>query len=114
MDLGSVWDHGTIRGPDFSAQSLHMMGQEMRNYYAMELNKMPYTQLEGQHSENYNERIRDNPETANSLLGLEFSTFSIPKIGENVSDDAYFIKPFSSYLIFGIIVAASYHRRVAL
>ncbi|CAG0967643.1 MAG: cbb3-type cytochrome c oxidase subunit I [Candidatus Methanoperedens sp.] len=46
MDLGSIWGHGTIRGPDFSAQSLHMMGQEMRNYYASELYKTPYIQLD--------------------------------------------------------------------
>ncbi|SNQ62040.1 nitric-oxide reductase large subunit [Candidatus Methanoperedens nitratireducens] len=46
MDLGSIWGHGTVRGPDFSAQSLHMMGQEMRNYYAAELYKMPYAQLD--------------------------------------------------------------------
>ncbi|MHC4611734.1 MAG: nitric-oxide reductase large subunit, partial [Planctomycetota bacterium] len=26
MDLGSVWGHGTYRGPDFTAQALHNMG----------------------------------------------------------------------------------------
>jgi len=31
MDLGSVWGHGTYRGPDFTAQALHLMGQNMRN-----------------------------------------------------------------------------------
>ncbi len=46
MDLGSIWGHGTIRGPDFSALTLHMIGQEMRNYYAIEFYKTPYTQLD--------------------------------------------------------------------
>jgi len=35
--------------------------------------------------------------------GLEFSIFSRPRIGEDVSGDAYFIKRFSSYVIFGVI-----------
>ena len=34
MDHGSVWGHGTLRGPDFSALTLHLIGQEMREYYA--------------------------------------------------------------------------------
>ena len=34
MDLGSVWGHGTLRGLDFSATTLNLMGQYMRHYYA--------------------------------------------------------------------------------
>lgn len=30
MDLGSVWGHGTYRGPDFTAQALHNMGESIR------------------------------------------------------------------------------------
>ncbi|MEW6187000.1 MAG: cbb3-type cytochrome c oxidase subunit I [Thermodesulfobacteriota bacterium] len=30
MDLGSVWGMGTYRGPDFTAQALYNMGQNMR------------------------------------------------------------------------------------
>lgn len=36
MDLGSVWGHGTYRGPDFTAQALHLMGQNMRQSLAKE------------------------------------------------------------------------------
>jgi len=36
MDQGSVWGHGTLRGPDFSATTLHLMGAHMREYYARE------------------------------------------------------------------------------
>ncbi|MBI4344422.1 MAG: cbb3-type cytochrome c oxidase subunit I, partial [Euryarchaeota archaeon] len=46
MDLGSVWGHGTLRGPDFSALTLHMMGAEMRDYLSMDLYKKPYAQLD--------------------------------------------------------------------
>lgn len=35
MDVGSVWGHGTYRGPDFTAQSLHMAGQLMREKHAL-------------------------------------------------------------------------------
>ncbi|MEW6266890.1 MAG: cbb3-type cytochrome c oxidase subunit I [Thermodesulfobacteriota bacterium] len=34
MDLGSVWGHGTYRGPDFTAQALHNMGVVMREKLA--------------------------------------------------------------------------------
>jgi len=34
MDHGSVWGHGTLRGMDFAADTLHRMGQLMRDYYA--------------------------------------------------------------------------------
>ncbi len=37
MDLGSVWGHGTYRGPDFTAQALHHMGQNMREHLAQSL-----------------------------------------------------------------------------
>jgi len=36
-------------------------------------------------------------------VGLKFSVFSRPKIGEDVSGDAYFIKRFSSYVICGVV-----------
>ncbi len=34
MDHGSVWGHGSLRGMDFSADSLHRMGQLMREFVA--------------------------------------------------------------------------------
>jgi len=36
MDLGSVWGHGTYRGPDYTAQALHNMGIVMREKMAGE------------------------------------------------------------------------------
>ena len=46
MDVGSVWGHGTYRGPDFTAQSLHMMGQTMRAKLAEEKYNAPYSALD--------------------------------------------------------------------
>ncbi|MGC9029022.1 MAG: nitric-oxide reductase large subunit [Desulfomonilaceae bacterium] len=35
MDHGSVWGHGSQRGPEFSAQSLHLIGKTVANDIAM-------------------------------------------------------------------------------
>jgi len=45
MDLGSVWGHGTYRGPDFTAQALHHMGQNMRETLAREKYGAAYSTL---------------------------------------------------------------------
>jgi len=34
MDHGAVWGHGALRGMDFSASTLHLVGESMRDYYA--------------------------------------------------------------------------------
>ncbi len=34
MDHGSVWGHGSLRGMDFAAHTLHMIGQHMRDFVA--------------------------------------------------------------------------------
>lgn len=46
MDLGSVWGHGTYRGPDFTAQSLHMIGQAMRDRHTAQKGGPPYAELD--------------------------------------------------------------------
>lgn len=34
MDHGSIWGHGSLRGMDFSAHTLHEVGQILRDYHA--------------------------------------------------------------------------------
>jgi nitric oxide reductase subunit B len=34
MDHGSVWGHGSLRGMDFAASSLHRLGEHMRDFHA--------------------------------------------------------------------------------
>jgi nitric oxide reductase subunit B len=46
MDHGSVWGHGSLRGMDFSAQTLHLMGQEMRSYVASARFGRPFEELD--------------------------------------------------------------------
>jgi nitric oxide reductase subunit B len=36
MDHGSIWGHGSLRGMDFSAKTLNLMGQVMREFTAKE------------------------------------------------------------------------------
>jgi len=45
-----------------------------------------------------------------ALPGLNFSIFSKPKIGEDASADAYFIKRFSSNVVFGVIDVLGHGR----
>jgi nitric oxide reductase subunit B len=45
MDVGSVWGHGTYRGPDFTAQALHMMGKVMREKYSSDTFGKAYSSL---------------------------------------------------------------------
>lgn len=45
MDNGSVWGHGTYRGNDYSATSLYLMGQFMRDYHAQTRFNARYSDL---------------------------------------------------------------------
>lgn len=42
--------------------------------------------------------------------GMKFSVFSKPKLGEDVSGDAYFVRRFSSYAIFSVIDVLGHGR----
>lgn len=48
MDLGSVFGHGTYRGPDFTAQALHFMGLNMRENLSQSLYGESYTSVDTQ------------------------------------------------------------------
>jgi nitric oxide reductase subunit B len=45
MDNGSIWGHGAYLGPDFSAQYLHLLALEVREYLAIEKFNQPYSSL---------------------------------------------------------------------
>jgi nitric oxide reductase subunit B len=45
MDLGSVWGHGTYRGTEFTADTLHRIGQLMRDFHARKQAGVDYAQL---------------------------------------------------------------------
>ncbi len=45
MDNGSVWGHGTYRGNDYTATSLHLLGEFMRDYHARAEHRKGYSDL---------------------------------------------------------------------
>ena len=46
MDHGAVWGHGSQRGPEFSAASLHMIAEAVGDYYAQKDYGKPYNDLD--------------------------------------------------------------------
>src|SRR3972149_1748868 len=45
MDHGSVWGHGSQRGMEFSATTLHLLGDAVRNYLSMQEHGKQYKDL---------------------------------------------------------------------
>ena len=46
MDHGAVWGHGSQRGPEFSAASLHIMAEAIGDYFAQKDHGKPYNDLD--------------------------------------------------------------------
>ena len=46
MDHGSVWGHGSQRGMEFSATTLHLLGDSVRSYLSMQEHGKQYKDLE--------------------------------------------------------------------
>ncbi len=46
MDQGAVWGHGSQRGPEFSATSLHLMAEAVGDYFALKDYGKPYADLD--------------------------------------------------------------------
>ncbi len=46
MDHGSIWGHGSLRGMDFAAHSLNLIGRYMRDYYSRTKYQTPYDDLD--------------------------------------------------------------------
>jgi len=45
MDHGSIWGHGSQRGPEFSAKTLNLLGETVRNSLAIQQYGQPYAQI---------------------------------------------------------------------
>ncbi|MCP5048039.1 MAG: nitric-oxide reductase large subunit, partial [bacterium] len=46
MDHGAVWGHGSQRGPEFSATTLHIMAEAIGDYFAQKDYGKPYNDLD--------------------------------------------------------------------
>lgn len=74
MSNGSIWGHGAYMGPDFSAQYLHNLALEVRNYIALEKYNSNFSELAPDQKEtlvgltrNFLSNNRYNPESHNLL-----------------------------------------------
>ena len=74
MSNGSIWGHGAYMGPDFSAQYLHNLALEVRNYIALEKYNSKFSELAPDQKEtlvgltrNFLSNNRYNPESHNLL-----------------------------------------------
>ncbi len=75
MDNGSVWGHGTYRGNDYTATTLHLTGQHMRDFYAGQDHGVPYARSSADQQSALDRRViaeikqnRIDPETAVLML----------------------------------------------
>ncbi len=59
MDNGSVWGHGTYRGNDYSATSLHMLGQFMRQEFGERLYQKAYDELTAEQQSSIDRSVID-------------------------------------------------------
>ncbi len=59
MDNGSVWGHGTYRGNDYSATTLHRLGQYMRDFYARQERGVSYAELDASRQRALDLRVID-------------------------------------------------------
>ncbi|RMD82828.1 MAG: nitric-oxide reductase large subunit [Candidatus Dadabacteria bacterium] len=57
MDNGSVWGHGTYRGNDYTATTLHLVGVYMRDYYARATYAVGYEQASPEQRSAIDERV---------------------------------------------------------
>ena len=57
MDNGSVWGHGTYRGNDYTATTLHLTGEYMREYYAKKDHGVAFAQLTAEQQSGISDRV---------------------------------------------------------
>lgn len=59
MDHGSVWGHGSLRGMDFSATTLHLVVRAMQSFYAKEIYSRTIEELSTQEKDNVRAIVRN-------------------------------------------------------
>jgi nitric oxide reductase subunit B len=52
MDHGSFWGHGSLRGMDFSATTLHLAGKAMQSFYSKQEYSRDFEELDTRQKEN--------------------------------------------------------------
>lgn len=85
MDHGSIWGHGSLRGMDFSATTLHLIGEYMRDYYSEEKGKQYRNLLLSEKSEIDGKVIREIKENkynpvSKTLMLSQAEAYTLVKI----------------------------------
>ncbi|MGC8810845.1 MAG: hypothetical protein ACP5Q3_11410, partial [bacterium] len=80
MDHGSVWGHGSQRGPEFSATTLHLIGETIRNFFALQEYGQPYGQINSLQKELIDVKVRKEIKTNRYDPGSDTLTLSPPQI----------------------------------
>jgi nitric oxide reductase subunit B len=76
MDHGSVWGHGSQRGMEFSAVTLHRMGEAVREHLAQQAFQRPFEELTGEDRELIELRTRREIKTNRYNAGDDKLTLS--------------------------------------
>jgi nitric oxide reductase subunit B len=63
MDQGSVWGHGSQRGPEFSATTLHLVAEAVRDYIGFKEHGKPYQQLDALQKEIVDVEVKNEVKT---------------------------------------------------
>jgi nitric oxide reductase subunit B len=63
MDHGSIWGHGTQRGPEFSAKTLHLMSRSIRDHVALQDYGKPYADLDPLQKDLVDVKVRNEVKT---------------------------------------------------
>jgi len=80
MDHGSVWGHGSQRGPEFSAVTLHLVGEAVRDLHAEKVGGKPYAQLQEEHRDLVDVRTRRTMKTNGHDQGRDVLTLSAGQV----------------------------------
>ncbi len=92
MDNGSVWGHGTYRGNDYSATTLHLMGSHMRNFIARDRFDKVYEELSDEQQlvvkQNAINELKENrfDEDSSTLTLTNSQVYALDKIRSHWDD----------------------------
>jgi nitric oxide reductase subunit B len=96
MDHGSVWGHGSLRGMDFSATTLHLAGQAMQSFYAKQEYSRDFEELDTQQKENIKAIVKN--EIKENRYDNAANTLTLTKAQEAALEEVkeYWEKEFGS------------------
>jgi nitric oxide reductase subunit B len=80
MDHGAVWGHGSQRGSEFSAASLHILAGSIGDYFAKEGYGKPYNALSALEREIIDVRVKNEIKTNRYDAAKDTLTLTLPQV----------------------------------